>query len=122
MTAIPMGARLSPPAPRPSAMGSVPKMVEKVVIRMGRKRRFAASRAASTRLFPRARSWFANSTIRMAFFVTRPVSITMPIWLKRLSEVPVSASPASAPVTASGTVKRIVSGWRKLSNCAERVR
>ena len=37
-TATPSGARASPPAPKPSAMGRMPAMVESAVIITGRKR------------------------------------------------------------------------------------
>ena len=130
--AIPSGARSSPPAPTPSsspsvrlppsAIGSMPTIVESAVIRIGRKRVRPASNAASAMPRPCSRSWFANSTIRIEFFATSPTSITMPIWLKRLSVVPVSQSVASAPVKESATAIRIVSGWTKLSNCAANTR
>ena len=41
----------------------------------------AAWLVASTRPSPRSRSWFANSTMRIEFFVTRPTSIPRPILL-----------------------------------------
>ena len=43
MTAIPIDIRLSAPAPRASAIGSVPRIVASVVIRIGRNRAAAAS-------------------------------------------------------------------------------
>ena len=60
--------------------GTQPRMNAKDVIRIGRSRSFAPSSAASTRPMPflRARA-LANSTIRIAFFAARPISMTRPI-------------------------------------------
>ena len=72
-TAMPSGARDSPPAPLPSAIGRMPTMVASAVIRIGRKRvRDASKRRLDAARSPRSRSWFANSTIRIEFLVTRP--------------------------------------------------
>ena len=55
----------------------------------GRERRHQDRPQADARRFdhglqrlasPRARSWFAYSTIRIAFFVTSPISMMSPIW------------------------------------------
>ena len=88
ITASPIGTRLSAPAPSASAMGSVPRTVEKAVIRIGRKRAADASSAACWRPRPSSRFCLANSTIRMPFLVTSPISITSPIWLNTLSVLP----------------------------------
>jgi hypothetical protein len=50
------------------------------VIRIGRRRIRAASTAASAIVRPRARSCSANSTMRIAFFAERPISMTSPTW------------------------------------------
>jgi hypothetical protein len=133
-TAVPSGRRDSPPAPRPSASGRMPKMVASVVMRIGRRRMRAAPTTASTSSMPRARRWFANSTTRIAFLVTSPISMMRPICEKMLSVSPPmgkwSSAPTiapkrrvkSAPNTASGTENRIVSGWTKLSNWAASTR
>ena len=42
ITAIPMETRLSEPAPKASAIGRMPSTADKLVIRMGLKRAFAA--------------------------------------------------------------------------------
>ncbi len=55
-------------------------MNENAVIRIGRSRRRAASRAASTTGLPASFSARAYSTIRIAFFAASPISITRPIW------------------------------------------
>src|SRR2546427_10833430 len=59
--------------------GADPKMKANEVIRMGRKRKRAPSRAASIRSRPFSNSALANSTIRIAFFAARPISTISPI-------------------------------------------
>ena len=81
-----------------------------------------ASRVASPKVSPRARSLLANSTIRIEFFVTRPTSITIPIFEKRFSESPRTQSAIRAPVNERNTATRITKGSKKLSNCAARTR
>ena len=58
-----------PPAPAPVeiASGNTPKMKARLVIRIGRKRNFAASIAASNAFIPSRIRSSANSTIRIAF-------------------------------------------------------
>ncbi len=60
-------------------MGRMPNTVENEVIRMGRRRMPAACTTASVISRPLARSWLANSTIRIAFLVTRPISMISPM-------------------------------------------
>jgi len=60
--------------------------------------------------------------MRMPFFVTSPMSMTMPIWLKMFRVWLKYHSESSAPVRASGTVSRMMNGSRKLSNCPARMR
>ena len=56
------------------------------VIRIGRSRSRDASLAESMMLIPCfCRISTPNSTIRIAFFVSRPISITRPIWPKTSS-------------------------------------
>ena len=80
MTPVPTEWRAPAPAPVEIARGSTPRMNASDVIRIGRKRRRAASIAAADGVSP---SWFlstAYSTIRIAFFAARPSSVTSPIW------------------------------------------
>ena len=121
-TATPSGARASPPAPNPSAIGRIPAMVESAVMSTGRKRVCAACVTASSTSSPCARSRFANSTIRIEFFATSPTSITRPIWLNRFSVWPVAISARSAPVNETATATMIVAGSMKLSNWAASTR
>ena len=75
----PVGGRPPAPAPRGGASGSAPRTIAPVVIRIGRRRRVAASATAAAASRPLARSWLANSTINMPCLVIRPISITRPI-------------------------------------------
>ena len=59
--------------------GTQPRMNANDVIRIGRRRSRAPSSAASTTARPSSSRSFANSTIRIAFFAARPISITRPI-------------------------------------------
>src|SRR5690606_36084369 len=56
-TTRPICCRLSAPAPEASARGTAPSTIAPVVIRMGRRRRLAASMIASWIELPRSRSW-----------------------------------------------------------------
>ena len=79
-TAVPSETRERAPAPEAMTSGMTPRMNEKAVIRMARKRRRAAVSAASKMDFPSSRSCLANSTIRMAVFAESPIRSTSPIW------------------------------------------
>ncbi|MNC59873.1 hypothetical protein D3C75_1097110 [compost metagenome] len=71
--------RASAPAPLARISGITPRMKANEVMMIGRKRNRAAASAASTGPLPFSISVRANSTIRMAFFAARPMSITRPI-------------------------------------------
>ena len=79
-TAMPSGWRSSALAPAPSAIGSAPMSAAMVVIMIGRKRSRQASRIASQRRHARrAAGPSATSIIMIAFFLTMPISIRMPM-------------------------------------------
>ena len=63
----------------PTAIGSRPKTVVKVVMRMGRKRCVPASTRASKRSTPLARRRLAISMSTMALLTTTPTRITVPM-------------------------------------------
>ena len=116
MIARPSGWRSSEPVPPPSSIGSAPSIAASVVIRMGRKRSSEASKIASSGDLPCSRSASrAKSTIMMAFFLTMPISSTMPMMPITSRSLPASISASSAPMPADGRVDRIVTGWMKLS-------
>ena len=97
MVAIEIGARNSPPSPRPMAEGSMPRIIAMVVIRIGRSRIGPALRMASSTGSPSRTYWFVRSTSRIAFLVTRPISITMPIIAGMPRLLPVIRIASSAP-------------------------
>ncbi len=67
------------PAPDANSSGSEPRMKAKDVIRIGRKRSRAASLAAWRISVPCSRRSLANSTMRIAFLLARPMSSARPI-------------------------------------------
>ncbi len=121
-TTTPMPTRLSDAAPSENAIGTEPRIVASDVMRIGRKRSAAASLAASCHVLPSSRRWLATSTMRIPFFVTRPMSTMLPIWEKMFNVSPLTHSDSTAPASASGTVSIIVRGSIQLSNCAARIR
>ena len=116
ITASAIGERNSPPAPNASADGIMPAAIAIVVMTIGRARFMPASMIASSRGLP---SWIdstANSTSMMAFLVTMPISIRMPIHTGVVSCLPVTSSATIAPPIDSGSENRIVIGCRKVPN------
>ena len=87
---IPSGRRISAPTPVAKASGSAPNIAASVVIRIGRKRSFAASIAASCTLKPRSRcACSAKSTSMMPFFLTMPISSKMPMKAITVNSAPI---------------------------------
>ncbi len=79
MTPVPITWRATAPAPEAMASGTQPRMKAKLVIRIGRSRSRAPSRAASMTDLPFSYSTLANSTIRIAFLAASPISMIKPI-------------------------------------------
>ena len=100
----------------------MPKTIAAVVIMIGRIRTRPASSSASGTLAPRRRAWLAKSTSRIAFFVTRPISITRPIIENRLIVERLTRSASITPISASGSDAMIAIGCTKLPNCEARIR
>ncbi len=121
MMATPMGTRVSAPSPRASATGIMPAIMATVVMRMGRRRMGPASSSASRVDLPAARSWLVNSTSRMPFLVTSPISMMKPIMAIIDMYWPVMSRPAMPPMTAKGSDIMMVKGWTRLSNWAARM-
>jgi hypothetical protein len=108
----PSGWRSSEPVPVPSISGSAPTRAAMVVIRIGRKRSRQAWWIASCGALPSWRSASrAKSIIMMAFFLTMPISSTMPMMATTLRSSPAIISASNAPMPADGRVDRIVTGW-----------
>ncbi len=120
ITAIAIGERKPPPSPRPSAEGNMPAAIAIVVITIGRARLRPASTSASSRGVPRPTSSTAKSTSMIAFLVTMPISIRMPITTGIDIALWVMSSAMIAPPIDSGSEIRMVIGWRKLPNSSTR--
>ena len=109
--AIPSGRRSSEPVPNPTTSGMAPSMAAIVVIRIGRKRSRQAWKMASDELLPSWRSASrAKSIIRIAFFLTMPMSRMIPMSAMMLRSVWQSISASTAPRPADGKVERMVIG------------
>ena len=108
---MPSGRRNSDPAPKPKAIGSAPRIAAKLVIMIGRKRLRQASRIASFASTPAACCPSAKSIIMMPFFLTMPISITMPMTAMTDKSMPANISAMRAPMPADGRPDRMVSGW-----------
>ncbi len=115
ITVVPRICRPAAPAPRAIHSGTQPRMNAKEVIRIGRRRRRAPSRAASTSGRPFSSSSFPNSTMRIAFLAASPMSITRPICEYTSSANPRDHRPRNAPTTATGTESSTLSGSDQLS-------
>ena len=122
MIARPIGACCSPPSPKPNASGSMPPIIAAVVIKIGRRRTCPASSNDASSAPPARRERFAKSTSRIAFFVTRPISMMKPMIEKILSVVPVTRSARKTPISENGSDAMIATGWVKLANCDARIR
>ena len=111
------------PAPVATTSGITPKINAIEVITIGRKRRLTASSVEVIRSSPRSTRTLANSTIRMAFFAARPISVIKPICAYTLlvrpgTQVSVSIAP-NAPI---GTASNTENGTDQLSYNAARNR
>ena len=80
-TDVPSARREAAPAPLATVRGMTPRMNANEVIRIGRRRKRAASSAESTIDLPSERRSLAYSTIRIAFFAESPIRVTIPIWV-----------------------------------------
>ena len=110
ITALPRGAFCSPPSPRPSAIGSMPRIIAVAVMITGRRRvRPALSTACAESAPSRSRS-MAKVTTRMLFAVATPMLISVPISAGTLSVVPVRNNPQTMPARVPGSAMRITSG------------
>ena len=70
---------------------------------------------------PARRSTLAKSTTRIAFFVTRPISITTPMMLNMFRVERNSSSVMTTPISVSGSALISASGCRKLRNWLARI-
>ncbi len=117
ITACAIGALNSAPGPTPKARGSMAKIIERVVIIMGRSLIGPACRIASVRPIPRRRACLMKSISNMAFLVTNPIKNTIPIRDIRDMEDPKIKSPRIAPMGAIKSDIPMANGSRNDSNC-----
>jgi len=89
---------------------------------MGRNRVRPARISASRRLSPSARRVLAKSTSRMAFLVTRPMSMMSPMSDMMFTVSPVRNNMPAMPTTDKGSDSMMASGSMNDSNCAARIR
>src|SRR5665213_1949757 len=121
-TAVPSELRAPLPAPVAKTSGVTPRTNAIEVMRIGRSRVSAARITAVTVSTPCSRSWFENSTIRIAFFDASPISITYPTCANTSENACRTKRPPIAPSSASGTASRMISGSANDSYCAESTR
>jgi hypothetical protein len=100
----------------PSAVGSMPAIMARVVMTIGRARSWQASRMASRWLMPARSCSMAYSTSRIEFLAARPISIRKPISDGIDSDWPVTSRAKNAPPIARGRADRMVIGLKKLRN------
>ena len=93
-----------------------------VVMMIGRSRMRPAVNNASLRAAPPSRCWFAKSTSRIPFFVTRPISMMMPIIVITLMLSRVMSSATVTPMKLSGSASMIAKGWRNEPKSDARIR
>ena len=107
-----MGARCSLPSVIAKASGTMPKIMARVVIRMGRRRTRAASSSAAPRSMPSSRARLAKSTSKMAFLVTSPMSMITPMMENMLSVLRHITSAPTTPMSVSGSEAISATGCR----------
>ena len=94
----------------------MPKIMASVVIKIGRKRTLAASSRAALRSTPSARARMAKSTNKMAFLVTRPISMMTPM-IENIERVELNIiSAKTTPIKVSGSAVISAIGCKKLLN------
>ena len=116
-----MGARISEPSVSAKASGTMPKIIARVVIRIGRSRTLAASSRASLRSMPSSRARIAKSTSKIAFLVTSPISMMTPM-TENIDSVELNIISASTtPISVRGSAVISASGCKKLLNWLARI-
>jgi hypothetical protein len=79
-TPVPMARCAPAPAPVATANGSTPSPNASDVIRIGRNRSCTACSVASMTFLPASTYSLANSTIRIAFLLARPMVVSIATW------------------------------------------
>ena len=110
MTTRPSGAFCSPPSPRPSDIGSIPRIIARAVISTGRRRTTPASSAAGTASLPSRRRSLAKVTTRLELAVATPMHMIAPNSAGTETLVWVSQRIHNTPASAPGRAMRMISG------------
>src|SRR6185369_2807407 len=105
ITPVPIARWPAEPAPVATVSGSTPRMNAIEVMMIGRKRRWQASSAASTRLLPCACRSFAYSMISTAFLAERPMIVIRPTLKYTSLGKPRKLAPSNAPMMPNGTTR-----------------
>ena len=116
------GAYCSLPASSARAIGIMPRIVAKEVIKTGRKRTRQAVATASSMGMPSLLRDRVNSTMRMLFETTIPVIMMTPINDITLTVVCVTSKNRMTPVMPGGIASRMIRGSMNEENCAIRMR
>ena len=110
------------PMSEAKSSGTMAIMVVSEVMMMGRKRRTPAVWIASISGVPALRSSLMESSFRMESFTTIPQVTMIPMADIRFSVCPNSHNEVRANAMSIGISTSTMSGWRKLSNCAHRMK
>lgn len=121
MTAMARGWRSWAPEPTASARGAMPKMVASAVIKMGRSRRRPDWKTASFSERPCAVKCCSESSIKMPFLWTMPITIMMPMKLEILRVWPVTVSASRDPEVQRIVAIKMAKGWANERNSKTRM-
>ena len=112
----------SDPMSEVKSSGTMAKMVVSEVMIIGRKRLRPAVWIASMSGVPALRSSLMESSFRMESFTTIPQVTMIPMADIRFSVCPNIQSETKAKDMSMGISTNTMSGWRKLSNWAQRIK
>ena len=107
----------SVPASRPSAVGSRPMTVARLVIAIGMKRVRAAATTASSLSAPSLKRRLASSISRMPFETAMPTTIRTPMSAVIEKPCPAAISARTMPSSDTGIVNSMMNGSRSDLNC-----
>ena len=122
MTAMANGEKRSAPSAHSIASGTMPTMVDREVMRIGRKRVDTPSRIAVFRSSPASRRSRMMSTRMIELFTTVPTSSTRPTITGIDTGLSAMNRAAETPARLSGIAIITVTGWTKDRNWAARSR
>ena len=116
ITARPRGAFCSPPSPSPSAIGNMPIIIARAVIKTGRKRLVPASHADASGSIPCWRLLRAKLTTSTEFEVATPRLMIAPINAGTLKVVRERYSAQITPANAPGKALMMMKATMMMTN------